>query len=248
MRPILLLFLLILVASVQAQYPAVTQPVSDFANILSPQEEAALTLMINEIQQNSTVEIAIVTVQNTSGDGRVNYAARVGEQSGVGKKGLDNGIVILYSLDNEKGGAIATGRGIGSILNDAKVARIGRDSKQYFDSGEYAKGFGFILEQIGQEVIKSGEYSGANCYFNGQPTDCKVAVKYSAIVFALIIIVIVIIIFSSRRFGKFGPGVGGFYGGAMAGGLGRGGFGGGGFSGGGGGFGGGGFGGGGGKF
>ncbi len=231
--------------SVHAQYPTVTKTVTDFAGILSSSEEQALGLMIDNIKQKTSVEIAVVTINTTNGDDRINFAARIGEQSGIGKKGSDNGIVILYSLENEKGGAIATGRGIESTLNDAKVARIGRDSKQYFDTGEYAKGFGTIIEGISAELVIQGNIT-SNCNINGKPVPCEEFNKYALMVMILVGILIFMIMAGSRRFGRFGPGVGGFYGGAMAGGLGRGGFGGGGF--GGGGFGGGGFGGGGGKF
>ncbi|MEK6968190.1 MAG: TPM domain-containing protein, partial [Nanoarchaeota archaeon] len=155
-RLIFLILFLVIVQSVHAQYPTVTKTVTDFAGILSSSEEQALGLMIDNIKQKTSVEIAVVTINTTNGDDRINFAARIGEQSGIGKKGSDNGIVILYSLENEKGGAIATGRGIESTLNDAKVARIGRDSKQYFDTGEYAKGFGTIIEGISAELVIQG--------------------------------------------------------------------------------------------
>src|SRR3989344_109180 len=210
-RLIFLSLFLSLIFVAHAQYPTVTKTVNDFAGILSPAEEQALAMMIEEIKQNTLVEIAIVTVNTTKGDDRINFAARIGEQSGIGQKKGSNGIVILYSLENEKGGAIATGRGIESILNDAKAARIGRTSSQYFDSGQYAKGFGTILEGISAE-LKPTNITG-NCYLNGQPVPCKDAGKYVLFIIAIIIVIIILIVLSSKRFGKFGPGVGGFYGG-----------------------------------
>ena len=126
--------------------------VNDFAGLLSPQDEARLTRICEDIERNSTVEVAVVTVKDTGGEGRVLYAAHVGEDNGVGKKATDNGVVVLWSLDNEKGGAISTGRGIDSILNAAKVGRIGRDSKPFFDSGNYSQGFEYILVNIKTEV------------------------------------------------------------------------------------------------
>lgn len=136
-------------------YPKLDNYVNDFANLLSPEEEAKLNEGIHNINFNYSVEIAIVTLLNTEGDGRTNYANRIGEENGVGKKGKDNGIVILWSLDNEKGGAIATGRGIESILNDAKVVRIGRASREYFDNDKYYQAFEFILDEIKVELDKA---------------------------------------------------------------------------------------------
>jgi uncharacterized protein len=154
---IILTTLLVLSLNAAADYPALTGYVNDYAGILSPAEKSSLTDIISEFEKNSSVEIAIVTVPDTGGEDRVLYASRVGDFNRVGKADTDNGVVVLWSLDNEKGGAIATGRGIESVLNDAKVARIGRAGRDLFDSGHYYEGFRTIIFEIEKE--SSGEYS-----------------------------------------------------------------------------------------
>jgi uncharacterized protein len=149
--------LLVLSLSAAAGYPKLTGYVNDYAGILSPAEKASLTDIITEFEKNSSVEIAIVTVPDTGGEDRVLYASRIGDANRVGKADTDNGVVILWSVDNEKGGAIATGRGIESVLNDAKVARIGRNAKSSFDSGNYYEGFRSIILDIEKE--SAGEYA-----------------------------------------------------------------------------------------
>lgn len=136
-----------------ANYPGLTGYVNDFAQIMTPDEEANLTNTLTFLEANTTVEIAIVTVPDTDSQDRVTYAARLGEQAGVGKAATDNGVVVLYSLSNEKGGAIATGRGIESTLNDAKVSRIGRAHKASFDEGRYYDGFSGIITDISAELM-----------------------------------------------------------------------------------------------
>jgi uncharacterized protein len=143
-----------------AEYPKLSGYVNDYAGILSPAEETSLSDMIGALEKNSSIEIAIITVTGTGGEDRVLYAGRIGEKNGVGKADTDNGVVILWSMSDEKGGAIATGRGIESVLNDAKVARIGRASRDLFDSGRYFEGFRTILLEIEKET--SGEYSGTS--------------------------------------------------------------------------------------
>jgi len=151
---ILMIILLINVniVNISAQVPKIVPYVNDFANVLNENEELQLNLLLDNIEKNTTWEIAIVSVKNTEGDSRVNYANKIGDENGVGKKDKDNGIVVLWSLDNEKGGAIATGRYSESIFNDAKVGRIGRDSRAYFDKGEYYNGFNFIIEELKKEI------------------------------------------------------------------------------------------------
>jgi uncharacterized protein len=146
------LVMLILLSGIVSAYPKLNGYVNDFANLLSDSEEQQLTHTIEQIQANSTVEIAVVTVESTNGEDRTMFANKMGEQNGVGKKTTDNGVVILWSLDNEQGGAIATGRGIESILTDSEVGRIGRGSRQYFDDKKYYDGFNYILVEVDKQV------------------------------------------------------------------------------------------------
>lgn len=137
---------------ISAEYPKLTPYVSDFANLLTPEQEQNLNDLITGIEKNTSAEIAIVTVLSTDGEDRVMYANHLGEENGVGKKDKSNGIVVLWSVDNENGGAIAVGRGIESLLNDAKVTRIGRQYRPLFDEGKYYEAFVNITEDLNKEL------------------------------------------------------------------------------------------------
>ena len=143
------IILLVLIIKVSA-VPKIEPYVNDFAHLLTSDEIAKLNLQADAIEQNTTYEIAIVTVQNTEGQDRIEYANKIGDENGVGKKGKDNGVVVLWSV--EDGGAIATGRFSESILNDAKVVRIGKAARPYFDNKQYYQAFSYILTQIGTEI------------------------------------------------------------------------------------------------
>ena len=162
MKKLLLLILLIMVGMVHAYPDLQGQRVTDGANLLLPNEIYQLTQHIYAMENSTGAQFAIVTVKNTEGDARVDYASRIGDQNGVGQKGLDNGVVILWSLENEKGGAIATGRGVGDILNDAKVSRIGRAHRPEFDNKEYYKAFDGILTDITAEFHNNSTGISAN--------------------------------------------------------------------------------------
>lgn len=152
--------ILILLIYIYAAFSLITQSISaipkiepyvnDFANLLTEEQELNLNIYIDQIEKNTSWEIAIVTVQNTEGQDRLEYANKIGDENGVGKLDKDNGIVILYSLQD--GGAIATGRNSESIFNDAKVGRIGRDNKKYFDNQKYYEGFTNIVVQLENEI------------------------------------------------------------------------------------------------
>jgi uncharacterized protein len=152
MKKLIFLLVFISLISLSGAYPKIVPYVNDFADILTPEQEIRLNQLCDKIELNTSYEIAIVTIQNTEGQDRIEYANRIGDENGVGKKEKSNGIVVLWSLDNEKGGAIATGRGSESIFNDAKVGRIGRESRSLFDEEKYYEGFNYIVLELEKEI------------------------------------------------------------------------------------------------
>jgi uncharacterized protein len=219
------------VISAELVVPKIAPYVNDFAGVLSDQQEADLNLMCDAIEKNTTYEIAIVTVQDTQGMDRIEFANKIGDENGVGKKGQDNGIVVLWSMSNEKGGAIATGRFAESILNDAKVGQIGRVNRPYFDKGDYYNGFKQIILAIETEIKAETA---------AQPNIIASQKEDSSAVFAILIIFGVIMILvgifnspfdfillgtassilssSGRSSGSSGSSGGGFSGGSFGGG------------------------------
>lgn len=207
------------------EYPTIIPYVNDFGNILTENQEDSLNEVLKQIEENSTVEIVILTVDSTSGEDIINFAARIGEKNGVGKEGLSNGIIIIWSKENENGLAIATGRGIESTLNDAKVGRILRENRHWFDEGEYNNGFQLIISNVSQEIGSGSVLANSE--------------ENEGMLWAFFIIAIIIIIFiiaavsnssssSSSSSGGFFGGSFGSGGGSFGGGFGGGSFGGGG--------------------
>ena len=226
------LVLLLLAGLVNAKtYPDLNNKlVNDFVGLMTPEQEQALTDKLMQINQNTSVEIAIVTVASTDGEDKSQFANRMGDQNGVGKKATDNGIVIIWSIDNLHGGGIATGRGIESILNSAKVTNIGKAAKPLFEEGKVYEGFDQMINDINTVVTKSGEYqplpaielTGINSSLDSNTEIPPIFVLIGIIV----VIVFILILLSAISDSDFGGGGGSFRGGGYIGG----GFSGGGFS------------------
>lgn len=173
-------------------YPTLNGYVNDFANLLTPEEELSLSNHISAIEKNTSVEIAILTIENTNGEDKITYAARTGDKNGVGKSDTDNGVVILWSLSNIEGGAIATGRGIESTLTDSTVGNIGRTSRKYFNNKEYYNGFEFIISQIESKIVSTSQLS-----VNTTSENTDVSFTIISVVVLLVIIVGGVVIYSN---------------------------------------------------
>ena len=151
---ILLLFSSISFIVADTTIPRIEPYVNDFAGLLSPEEELQLNLLADSIEQNTTFEIAIVTVQSTGGQDRLQYANMIGDENGVGKKDADNGIVVLWSVSDDTGLALATGRGSESFVTDAKSGEILRSARSYFNNESYANGFNYIITELNKVIVK----------------------------------------------------------------------------------------------
>lgn len=101
--------------------------VNDDAQLFTTAERLDLEQMLVAYNDSTSTQIAVITTNSLNGYAPGDYAARLGEQWGIGRKGKENGIVILIKprIGNERGEVfIATGYGVEHILTDARVGRI----------------------------------------------------------------------------------------------------------------------------
>lgn len=146
-KTIILLTLLLASVSSFAQIASDSIPktlgwVSDFENIYTKSEVKALDSLIGAFEKKSGYEIAIITVDmNLTNDTTFdNYIQAVANAWGVGKKGLDNGMVI--GISSEFGRIrIINGAGVVKHLSDEETkVIIDTYFIPNFKEGNYFKG------------------------------------------------------------------------------------------------------------
>lgn len=107
--------------------PTPPRLVNDFANILSNDNEAILENKLVAFGNQTSTQIAIVTVTDLSGYDKADYTVRLAEKWGVGQRGKDNGIVIMVKpkTPSSMGHAYITiGYGLEGAIPDAIANRI----------------------------------------------------------------------------------------------------------------------------
>jgi uncharacterized protein len=97
--------------------------VNDYANIFSQGQRDELTQILYSLATDTASEAVVVTIDSLGGSAPIDYATKLGQEWGVGKKEIDNGLVILYAKAENKI-AVAVGYGLEGILPDSKVGRI----------------------------------------------------------------------------------------------------------------------------
>lgn len=131
MKQFLLIFILsVFTFSVFAQdipeRPNPPRLVNDLANVLSDQEKQQLESELVQFNDQTSTQITIVTVPSLNGYEISDFAFRIGEKWGVGQKGKNNGIVIVFKpkTGNEKGLVfVAVGYGLEGVIPDAVANR-----------------------------------------------------------------------------------------------------------------------------
>lgn len=240
-----LLIFLILPFLVYAQnIPQATGWVNDFAGVISPEYKEKLNSLIEELEQKTAAEIAVVTIDSISPYGEIEYARLLFDNWKPGKKGKDNGVLVLLAV-KERRWRIETGYGIEGILPDGLCGEIGRNYMvPYFKEGKYGEGLYYGVASIANIISKDAktEISGLDAVrFKKQDGEAPVFLY----LFALAVLVILGYIASlvtrynywdklpaKKRRSFFGPQnygrtSSGGYGGDWGGGFGGGGFGGG---------------------
>ncbi|WP_121609449.1 TPM domain-containing protein [Mesobacillus foraminis] len=97
--------------------------VQDFANILSDREEAELRNIGMRTDDQTTNQIAVLTVESI-GDATIEeYANQAYRAYGLGTQEHDNGVLLVLAM-NDKKIRIEVGYGLEGIIPDGKAGRI----------------------------------------------------------------------------------------------------------------------------
>jgi uncharacterized protein len=108
-----------LTGTAQAQdFPQFTGFVVDAANVLPPEQEAALTQKLDQLQQQTNHQLVVATVPDLQGYPIEDYGYRLGRAWAVGLKDADNGAILLVA-PNERKVRVEVGYGLEPVLTDA---------------------------------------------------------------------------------------------------------------------------------
>jgi uncharacterized protein len=122
---------------------AEVQPASyvvDNAGVIEQGARTRLAGLLQELEQKTTVQMIILTVQSTEGIPIDQYSLQQAEKWGLGQKGKDNGLLMLIAVKDRKY-RFETGYGLEQVLPDSMLGSIGRSYLvPAFKAGDYTKG------------------------------------------------------------------------------------------------------------
>ena len=133
---------LALCAWVQAQpaVPALTGRVVDQANILSSQTVSTLEALLEEHENRTSNQVAVLTIASLDGEAIEDFSLRVAREWGLGQADKDNGVLLTVAVEDRKM-RIEVGYGLEGPLPDVIASRIIRNEiTPQFRNGDFDGG------------------------------------------------------------------------------------------------------------
>jgi uncharacterized protein len=128
--------------------------VADFADILDTASRVELERYCAQVEKATGAQIAVVTVPSLNGTPIEDFANDLFRKWGVGKKGQDEGVMLLLAVQDRKD-RIEVGYGLEPILPDGFVGSILREMAPSLREGNYGQALLAGTAEIGDQIAKA---------------------------------------------------------------------------------------------
>lgn len=138
-----------------APIPAFGSYVVDQVRLLSHRERSSLERELGRFARQKGSQVAVLIVESTRPESAESYGIRVLEEWKLGRKGLDDGILLLI-VTGERTVRMEVGYGLEETISDAEAKRIIEERiLPFFKTGQFFSGISIGIEAILAKI--SGE-------------------------------------------------------------------------------------------
>jgi uncharacterized protein len=142
------------ITTVKARIPLAGR-VSDAADIIDADTEAALTGQLAALEQATGHQMVVVTVTSLDGQDVADFTRDLGNAWGIGRRNHDDGVVVLIA-PNERQVRIAVARGLEKALPDALCkAIIDEQILPHFRADQMQRGIEAGVSALIQRMMKT---------------------------------------------------------------------------------------------
>ena len=206
-------------AAVAQDFPKLTGRVVDQANLLDPEQEAALTAKLAGLETRTKRQLVVTTLNSLEGYEISDYGYRLGRawalgQDGKGETEKDNGAILIIA-PNERKMRIEVGYGLEPVLTDGLSSSIIRnDITPRFKDGDFVGGINAGVDRIVTQLELPADEAAKIANAAQESRGRDEGIPFGAIIFVLFLIFFVFLpMFRSmngggrkHRRGGVGPG------------------------------------------
>ena len=114
--------------------------VNDYANVMQASQVQSLESQLAQLERDTGHQVAVLTVPTLDGEDIEGFSIRVAENWKIGKKGYDNGAILVVAVKDRRL-RLEVGYGLEGVLPDAIAKRITADYiVPHFRQQDYAGG------------------------------------------------------------------------------------------------------------
>jgi uncharacterized protein len=128
--------------------------VNDFAGALDPRGAQALEAYCSQLDAATGAQIAVVLVPTLDGEPIEDVTVRLFKEWGIGKKGKDEGILILLAVKDRKQRA-EIGYGLEGDIPDGYAGGVLRGIRPILAQGNYAGALLAAAQQFGSRIAQA---------------------------------------------------------------------------------------------
>jgi len=137
--------------------PALRGRVNDYAGVMAPDQTRGLESQLAQFERDTGHQVAVLTIPTLDGEDIEGFSIRVAESWKIGKKGFDNGVILVVAVKDRRL-RFEVGYGLEGVLPDAIASRIISDyivprfrAQDY--SGGIVAGVDAVLKVIKKEPL-----------------------------------------------------------------------------------------------
>lgn len=173
------------------------QYVTDPSNILSTAARDSINLMLGRLEKGSGIEAAVVMLPSIGNDDIFDFAHNLFRKWGIGKKKENNGLLVLFVMDQHKV-RFTTGYGLEGTLTDALSKRIQMNEMvPAFKEGKWDEG---MVKGVRATVaILKGEVAADQYGATGANGNDEELTTFDVIAISMVFIIIILVIVLACR-------------------------------------------------
>jgi uncharacterized protein len=208
--------------------------INDFADILSQDTKNSLTTVCGSLFKKTGIALVVVTTETLEGRPIEDVATGLFEKWGIGKKGTDEGILVLLAVQ-ERSIRIETGYGSEGYITDVQSKRIIQNAaNRYLSNNQWEPGVLSVVRDLIElsaqaHAIPLDEIGNFNAPIRSVQAFRSFKLNgFSIVLFAVLFLfligtrmgrtilwaLIISSLFSGNRSGHYGSGFGGGFGGS----------------------------------
>jgi uncharacterized protein len=180
--------------------PPLRSRVTDEAGMLTPDQRVQLGNVLDDYERRTGSQIAVLLVASTEPEAIEQYGIRVTDAWKLGRKGVDDGVLLLVARDNPKALRrlrIEAGRGVQGVLTDAQSKRILEDTiAPHFRQNDY---YGGLVAGVGaiSNLLDQEKFPAPKAQPQRQPASSTAGDGAGGVIFAFVLLVIGIVMIRS---------------------------------------------------